>query len=99
MLLCNISKGISRSEMTHLGAHVGMAYLVNTVSYAFYRKTIRLTTWESLAYAAFTTVVVGFAYKVIENNGNSFDAGPSLGKNLIGIGASTLTVVVFKIEW
>lgn len=90
LLITSISS-TGYSLETDKAAHFGMSYAINTGMYGLTKKAFRLNTTESKIFAAFTTIVLTTAAEYVDNQ---FDGG-DIKANILGVGASTLTITIF----
>lgn len=90
-LLILLSALTGRAE-TDKVAHFGVSYALQTWTYGFSKKALRLTKGEALIFAAFTTVVITTVAEYMP--GNRFDSKDILA-NGIGVGAASATILMF----
>ena len=91
--------GLSDQDSVHFAAHVGASYAINTFTYGLARKGFHFEKTDSLIFAAFTTLVVGAMWKVLESNSlqpiNGSDFKTSMFRNALGTGLSAGTMIMF----
>ena len=80
-------------DFVHATAHVGMSGLINLFMYGWYKKVFRMERKPALVFSAIITLTIGLTYKALEAHPTG--VGKSMIQNVIGVGVSTIPVIMF----
>jgi hypothetical protein len=102
--LMSCATALGDDGLLHLAAHVGSSYAINTMAYgACYKGGLLRRLQENpddnvpcVMLSAFTTLMIGFAYKQFESNVGFPDMARSMSYNALGTALSIGSIYVFK---
>lgn len=85
----------AKAEMeTDKVAHFGVSYALQTGMYGFSRKALRLDKTDALIFSMFTVALITTAAEYMGGPQSRVDGG-DIKANLLGVGASALTIRMF----
>lgn len=97
LLLSLLSAPLFADQTTHDVAHFGASFAIETFTYGIVKKSLKLSETESFAISVFTTFLIGFTYKYVEqmNQINNVNFDRPMFFNAVGIGSAVLTIKMF----
>lgn len=82
----------SALQSQHDWDHIGMSFVVQTASYGFFRKALKMKKEEAILFSLVTSTMVTSIYS-LQNNSNTL--GRDIGMNFLGAALSVGTCLVF----
>lgn len=92
LMIAALCAGLTARAETDKLAHFGVSYALQTWTYGFSKKALRLTKTEAMIFSVFTSLIVTTAAEY--TYGNRFD-GRDILANSLGIGAASATILMF----
>lgn len=94
-------KALADEAGAHFMAHFGGSYMINTISYGFYRRAFRMDATSAMIASSCTTLLIGFTYKymqAMEEGQMPANTGKAMLQNLGGVAASNVSIFMFKFD-